>query len=182
MILLFCLLLNVAPIAEGKCALNFYYDGLLDDCQPCSVRCKSPPTVCATYCKPTTSSINEAGEKNNVRVILIVLFVFFGACITLTLILQVMRRKTCKPLIKTKAQPQETSESERGSETTEQSDDGSPDMEEGTCKTHCNTSLPLPSTEEGTTMLVTTKTVQTYNCSTHYTEDVTFDVRRGAMV
>ncbi|XP_062859873.1 uncharacterized protein LOC134321947 isoform X2 [Trichomycterus rosablanca] len=102
MILLFCLLLNVAPIAEGKCALNFYYDGLLDDCQPCSVRCKSPPTVCATYCKPTTSSINEAGEKNNVRVILIVLFVFFGACITLTLILQVMRRKTCKPLIKTK--------------------------------------------------------------------------------
>lgn len=83
------------------------------------------------------------------------------------------------------AQRQETSESERGSETTVQSDDGAPDMEEGTCKTQCNTSLPLPSTEEGTTVLVTTKTVQTstvHNCSAHYTEDVTFGVRTSGIL
>ncbi|KAB5555496.1 hypothetical protein PHYPO_G00034890 [Pangasianodon hypophthalmus] len=128
-----------------------------------------------------TASANEAGANRNIRVILIVLFVFLGAFITLTLI-QVVRRKACRPVIKAKAQQQETSESDGGSETTEKSDDGSPDMEDGTCKTHCNTSLPLPSTEEGTTMLVTTKTVQTYNCRTQYTEDVTLGVWRTEMV
>lgn len=79
------------------------------------------------------------------------------------------------------AQLQET-ESDGGSEATEKTDDGPIDTESDTCKTHCNTSLPLPSTEEGTTMLVTTKTVQTYNCRTHYTEDVTLGVWRTEQV
>ncbi|XP_026770500.1 tumor necrosis factor receptor superfamily member 17 isoform X1 [Pangasianodon hypophthalmus] len=175
------LLLYMTPVALAKCGVNSYYDGLIEDCQPCSIRCKSPPSICVTYCKSTTSSANEAGANRNIRVILIVLFVFLGAFITLTLI-QVVRRKACRPVIKAKAQQQETSESDGGSETTEKSDDGSPDMEDGTCKTHCNTSLPLPSTEEGTTMLVTTKTVQTYNCRTQYTEDVTLGVWRTEMV
>lgn len=76
----------------------------------------------------------------------------------------------------------EASESDGVSETTEKSDDGSPDMEDTTYKTQCNTSLPLPSTEEGSTMLVTTKTVQTYNCRTRYTEDVTLGIWRTEIV
>lgn len=77
---------------------------------------------------------------------------------------------------------QDSSESDGGSEATEKSDDGTTDMEDARCKTLCNTSLPLPSTEEGTTMLVTTKTVQTYNCKAQYTEDVTLGVWRTEIV
>ncbi|XP_053541155.1 tumor necrosis factor receptor superfamily member 17 [Ictalurus punctatus] len=168
-------------MAVAKCGNNKYFDGLIEECQPCSIRCKSPPPICVTYCKSLASSANEAGPNRNIRVILIVLFVFLGAFITLTLI-QVVRRKACRSVIKAKAQHQETSESDGGSEATEKSDAGSPEMEDATCKTHCNTSLPLPSTEEGTTMLVTTKTVQTYNCRTQYIEDVTLGVWRTEIV
>lgn len=45
------LLLYMTPIAVAKCANNYYYDGLIEDCQPCSIRCKSPPSICVTYCK-----------------------------------------------------------------------------------------------------------------------------------
>lgn len=48
-----------------------------------------------------TASANEAGPNRNIRVILIVLFVFLGAFITLTLI-QVVRRKACRSVIKAK--------------------------------------------------------------------------------
>ncbi|KAK3529697.1 hypothetical protein QTP70_033669 [Hemibagrus guttatus] len=165
------LLLFMTPVVVAKCDSNNYYDGLSDDCRPCSIRCKSPPAICVTYCKSTASSTNQAGANRNIRVILIVLFVFLGTFITLTLI-QVVLRKACRPVTKAEAQQQETSESDGGSEATEKLDDGSVDVEDATCKTYCKTSLPLPSTEEGTTMLVTTKTVQTYNCRTQYTENV----------
>ncbi|XP_026993321.1 tumor necrosis factor receptor superfamily member 17 isoform X2 [Tachysurus fulvidraco] len=175
------LLLFMTPSAVAKCGSNNYYDGLSEDCQPCSVRCNSPPAICVTYCKSTASSANEGGANRNIRVIIIVLFVFLGAFITLTLI-QVVRRKACRPFNKAKAQQQETSESDGGSEATEKSDDGSADVEDATCKTYCKTSLPLPSTEEGTTMLVTTKTVQTYNCRTQYTEDVALGLWKAEIV
>ncbi|KAF7705265.1 tumor necrosis factor receptor superfamily member 17 [Silurus meridionalis] len=175
------LLFYLTPVTVAKCEPNNYYDGLTEDCEPCSSRCKSPPSDCVTYCKSSVSFTNEAGLNRNVLVILIVLFVIVGVVITLTLI-QVVRRKKCRSVINAKAQKQETSDSDGGSEATEKTDDGSTDMEDGTCKTHCNTNLPLPSTEEGTTMLVTAKTVQTYNCRTQYTEDVTLGVWRTEMV
>lgn len=48
-----------------------------------------------------TASTNQAGVNQNIRVILIVLFVFLGTFITLTLI-QVVRRKACRQVTKAK--------------------------------------------------------------------------------
>uniref|UniRef100_A0A671LMN3 Tumor necrosis factor receptor superfamily member 17-like n=1 Tax=Sinocyclocheilus anshuiensis TaxID=1608454 RepID=A0A671LMN3_9TELE len=155
----------------GKCAKNYYYDGLLEECQHCSIRCNSPPNICKTFC----TSI----EKNqNIYLILIVFFVFLGAFTALTIILRVIRRKTCKPIINKGTlsmkchsvigQEQKTSDSERGSNVTEQSEDtdeATTDLPDGLNQHHYNSSLPLPSTEEGTTILVTTKTVQAYHCT-----------------
>ncbi|XP_072523682.1 tumor necrosis factor receptor superfamily member 17 isoform X2 [Salminus brasiliensis] len=183
MVLYLWLVLYITAVAEGKCQQNYYYDGLMESCQLCSGRCNSPPAICATYCRTSSSSRNEAGE--NVRIILIVLFVFLGTCMVLTGILKVIRRKACKHVLLAKAQEQVSSESERGSNMTEQSEDvdGSAlDVEEGLTPTHYNSNLPLPSTEEGTTVLVTTKTVQTYNCSTQYTQGVTLGVWTTAAV
>lgn len=59
------------------------------------------PTNDLRYFTSFTASANEAGKNQNIRVIIIVLFVFLGAFITLTLI-QVVRRKACRSVIKTK--------------------------------------------------------------------------------
>uniref|UniRef100_A0A3B1JK71 TNF receptor superfamily member 17 n=1 Tax=Astyanax mexicanus TaxID=7994 RepID=A0A3B1JK71_ASTMX len=192
MILYLWLFLYIAAIAEGKCEPNFYPDKLMENCQHCSKRCNSPPPDCTTYCRPSSSGKKEAGENQNARIILIVLIVFLGTCLALMGILTVIRRKACKHVLIAKAtQERDSSESERGSDTTEQSEDvdGSAaaantavNVEEEMSSTHYNTNLPLPSTEEGTTVLVTTKTVQTYNCSTQYTRGVTLGVWTTAAV
>lgn len=65
-------------------------------------------------------------------------------------------------------QEQKTSDSERGSDVTEQSEDtdeATTDFPDGLNQHHYNSNLPLPSTEEGTTLLVTAKTVQAYQCT-----------------
>ncbi len=59
---------------------------------------------------------------------------------------------------------EQKTDSERGSNVTEKSED----TDEATTdlnQHHYNSNLPLPSTEEGTTLLVTTKTVQAYHCT-----------------
>lgn len=67
---------------------------------------------------------------------------------------------------------QKISDSERGSDVTEQSEDTDEATTDGLNQHHYNSNLPLPSTEEGTTLLVTTKTVQAYQCtSVMYGED-----------
>ncbi|XP_016346464.1 tumor necrosis factor receptor superfamily member 17-like [Sinocyclocheilus anshuiensis] len=165
--LFFILLLYIIIYAEGKCAKNYYYDGLLEECQHCSIRCNSPPNICKTFC--TSIPENEVEKNQNIYLILIVFFVFLGAFTALTIILRVIRRKTCKPIInKVIGQEQKTSDSERGSNVTEQSEDtdeATTDLPDGLNQHHYNSSLPLPSTEEGTTILVTTKTVQAYHCT-----------------
>ncbi|XP_076854710.1 tumor necrosis factor receptor superfamily member 17 [Brachyhypopomus gauderio] len=168
MILCLGFVLYVTPVIESKCAQDFYYDGLLESCQHCSLRCNSPPTVCATYCRISSSSGDEGAQNHSVRIILIVLSLTFVTCIVLTLILQVIRQKACKIMLIAKAsQDKETCACERSSKSTEQSDaadvgdSGSLDIEGAMCL--YNSTLPLPSTEEGATVLVTTKTVQTFN-------------------
>ncbi|XP_026861887.1 tumor necrosis factor receptor superfamily member 17 [Electrophorus electricus] len=162
MILCLWFLLYVTPVFESKCAQGYYYDGLLDDCQHCSRRCNSPPTVCATYCRPSTLSGSEAAQSNKFRIILIILLLTSVTCIMLTLI-QVIRQKACRVMLLAKAQDRKMCANDKSSISTEQSDDadgpdsGSLDME-GMCHALYNSNLPLPSTEEGTTVLVTTKT------------------------
>ncbi|XP_026133444.1 tumor necrosis factor receptor superfamily member 17 [Carassius auratus] len=164
--LLFILLLYIIIYAEGKCAKNYYYDGLLEECQHCSIRCNSPPIICKTFC--TSMPENEVEQNQNIRLILIVFFAFLGAFTALTIILRVIRRKTCKPIINKVIGQEKKTGSERGSNVTEQSEDtdeATTDLPDGLNQHHYNSNLPLPSTEEGTTLLVTTKTVQAYHCT-----------------
>ncbi|XP_067224683.1 sorting nexin-29 isoform X5 [Chanodichthys erythropterus] len=58
--LLFIWLFYMIIYAEGKCQKNYYYDGLLEDCQHCSIRCNSPPNICNTFC---TSSAQQNDLK-----------------------------------------------------------------------------------------------------------------------
>lgn len=37
-------------MSEGQCGLGYYYDGLVEECKQCYLRCNSPPRVCTTYC------------------------------------------------------------------------------------------------------------------------------------
>ncbi|XP_056326170.1 tumor necrosis factor receptor superfamily member 17 [Danio aesculapii] len=161
--MLLCILLLYTTIyVEGKCLKNHYYDGLLEECQHCSIRCNSPPNICKTFCSSIPE--NEVEKNLNIRFILIVFFVFLGAFTALTIILRVIHRKSCKPIIMNKV----LCEEQKNSDVTEQSEDTdetTTDFQDGLNKHHYNSNLPLPSTEEGTTLLVTTKTVQSYHCN-----------------
>ncbi|KAK1793912.1 hypothetical protein P4O66_010823 [Electrophorus voltai] len=112
---------------------------------------------------------SEAAQSNKFRIILIILLLTSVTCIMLTLI-QVIRQKACRVMLlakgivlNTAAQDRKMCANDKSSISTEQSDDadgpdsGSLDME-GMCHALYNSNLPLPSTEEGTTVLVTTKT------------------------
>lgn len=82
----------------------------------------------------------------------------------LTIILRVIQRKSCKPIIMNKV----LCEEQKNSDVTKQSEDTdrtTTDFQDGLNQHHYNSNLPLPSTEEGTTLLVTAKTVQSYHCN-----------------
>ncbi|XP_014034440.1 tumor necrosis factor receptor superfamily member 17 [Salmo salar] len=165
-------------MSEGQCGLGYYYDGLVEECKQCYLRCNSPPRVCTTYC--TQSSESKAPEPFNIRLTLVWLFVFLCAFTTLLLLLQVLRKKTCRRFPRNKLsrlQEAECPGTERVSyDVPEQtvvimgqdsltSGAGAMVLQEGTNSQtpDCNANLPVPSTEEGTTILVTTKTVQIFN-------------------
>ncbi|XP_064808839.1 tumor necrosis factor receptor superfamily member 17 [Oncorhynchus masou masou] len=171
-------------MSEGQCGLGYYYDGLVEECKQCYLRCNSPPRVCTTYC--TQSSESKAPEPFNIRLTLVWLFVFLCAFTTLLLLLQVLRKKTCRRFPRNKLsrlQEAECPGTERVSDDFPEqtvvimgqdsltSGAGAMVLQEGTnCQTpDCNSNLPVPSTEEGTTILVTTKTVQIFN----HTDDIT---------
>ncbi|KAA0725268.1 hypothetical protein E1301_Tti005980 [Triplophysa tibetana] len=159
MILYAWLLLYIIFHAEGKCPKNDYYDELLEECQPCSMRCISPPNICTTYC--TSIPKKESEQTQNIHFILTIFFVFLGAFMVLNIILRVIRKKTCKPIDikKVIGKEQKTSVTERSLDVTDKSTPDQISSDDGLSQHHFNSNLPLPSTEEGTTLLVTTKTV-----------------------
>ncbi|XP_030630968.1 tumor necrosis factor receptor superfamily member 17 [Chanos chanos] len=190
MVLRLWLSLHAVPLTAVwcKCAPDYYYDGLVEECKHCSTRCNSPPHICTTFCTSCKSSSNESQESNNVQLILVLLFAFVCAFSALTVIVQVLRKKTCQEL--PCKEPVETSEGERSCDDSEQTEvaeaaateNGLADPEQETAQTHYNSSLPVPSTEEGTTALVTTKTVQIHNCTARHIEDVTLNIWRSGFI
>ncbi|KAL4624526.1 tumor necrosis factor receptor superfamily member 17-like [Arapaima gigas] len=187
-------------MAKGKCAKNSYYDGLVEMCKPCYLRCSnSPPVSCTSYC--TKSSESAVPENNNVWVILVV-FLLLNAFTTMLLLVHVLRKKRCRQTSVEKvlrlcinlilssfivgsdqdqvADPGGEEGSDAAKRTETANDAGifhwKPVLEEENSDSQYNSSLPLPSTEEGTTILVTTKTAQTYNYTPHCTEDKTLGV------
>ncbi|XP_028975713.2 tumor necrosis factor receptor superfamily member 17 [Esox lucius] len=170
-------------MSEGQCGPGYYYDGLVEECKECFLRCSSPPSICTAYC--TKSSESKGLEPFNIRLTLVLLFVFLSAFTTLLLLLlQMLRKKTCRLFPTSKVLRLQGTECP-GTEAL--SNDipeqtvvimGQEDMvflEATYNKTpDCNSSLPVPSTEEGTTILVTTKTVQIFNQTDENTEERIF--------
>ncbi|XP_048869827.1 tumor necrosis factor receptor superfamily member 17 [Brienomyrus brachyistius] len=158
-------------MAKSKCAKNSYYDGLLEKCKPCYLRCSSsPPISCTEYCtKPSDSPVPE---NNNVWVIVLV-FLLLNAFTTMILIVQVLRKKKCRQVSLKTGFNQDQVEDFSGKvldaeKQIEIKNDGCVTtgysvQKEKKNDSNYNSSLPLPSTEEGTTILVTTKTTQAYS-------------------
>ncbi|KAJ8284006.1 hypothetical protein COCON_G00028560 [Conger conger] len=176
-------------MARSKCTQNNFYDGLLEKCMPCQLRCSNPPISCTTYCmrpavKPNSNS-SSVPENNNLWLIL--LFSLLCAFTTLTLLIQMLRKRNCQPFLRKKGRHQkqgEDSEHDRDLEESKEMDvahDRTMVSEESEPKYNdtYNSSLPLPSTEEGTTILVTTKTARTCNHTHFCTQDRTLDVCRS---
>ncbi|XP_036386170.1 tumor necrosis factor receptor superfamily member 17 [Megalops cyprinoides] len=178
-------------MAKRSCAQNDFYDGLLEKCKPCYLRCsKSPPDSCTAYCT-SDKTVSPVPENHNVWLILV--FLLLSAVTAVVLLLQVLRKKRRRHFLKNKGTSQEHIEdsgNQRDSRALRQTDvahDGPVTSEKfehnyENSSTHCNSSLPLPSTEEGTTILVTTKTAQTYNYATYCTQDKTLDLWRSVSV
>ncbi|KAL0983960.1 hypothetical protein UPYG_G00135240 [Umbra pygmaea] len=172
-------------MSEEECGPGQYYDGLVEECKHCHLRCNSPPRICTTYC--IKSSESTSPEPLNIRLILVWLFVLLCAFTTLLLLLQVLRKKSCRlfPMNKVFQLNDGCPGTERladdvpektmvimGQESTMSRAEDVVFLEATYSQTpDCNSSLPVPSTEEGTTILVTTKTVQIFNHS-HTEENV----------
>ncbi|KAJ8246035.1 hypothetical protein GJAV_G00262950 [Gymnothorax javanicus] len=176
-------------MAKSKCAQNHFYDGLVEKCKPCYLRCSKPPISCTPYCiKPavrSTSSTSSVSESNNLWLIL--LFLLLCAVTALMLLIPLLRKRQCQAFLKEKGRNQGQGEDPGrdkdlvASKETGMTHDRTLVNEEFQHNNDalCNSSLPLPSTEEGATILVTTKTAQTCSYARYCTQDKTLDVCRS---
>ncbi|NXJ60788.1 TNR17 factor, partial [Rostratula benghalensis] len=150
----------------ARCPKNEYFDNLLLSCKPCHLRCSStPPPSCENYCDKSTDSSG-------------VLWICLGLVILMLSLFTLMVLFKWKHLKQLKEKLENTDSSvERNNTNTEssmntegtrhslQSETLMYSVEECTCsdcglvkpQTGCETSFPLPATEEGPTVLVTTK-------------------------
>ncbi|XP_007664216.1 tumor necrosis factor receptor superfamily member 17 [Ornithorhynchus anatinus] len=165
-----------------QCFKNEYFDNLLQACKPCHLRCpKSPPLVCQSYCAASaTASVKITDE-------ILWICLGMGAVLSLTVfVLTFLFKKMSQE--QTKEELKNTGES--GVESQDPAKAAVPNgakedeasvplragtatkvtVEECTCE-ECNsgnpkeasqTSFPLPATQEGATVLVTTKTNDCY--------------------
>ncbi|XP_041937999.1 tumor necrosis factor receptor superfamily member 17 [Alosa alosa] len=180
------LIVYISPLslAVKQCPVNHYYDGLSEECEPCELRCNSPPATCTASC---TKNMSES-QGNNSRVLLVVLFVvFLGVFMAMSLILQYLRRKTCKIHSKPKVPCQEETGPTELQEAlyiagTETLAGAGQAIQEEQSEVTPNSSLPLPSTEEGRTMLVTTKTGQNYGSRMQSTDSGALYLWRSGFV
>ncbi|NXL94195.1 TNR17 factor, partial [Alectura lathami] len=150
----------------AHCPQNEYFDHLLLSCKPCHLRCSStPPPSCESYCDKSGALWICLGIG-----IILILTLF-----TLMVLFKWKHLKQLKEKLKNtdssverndivKAKT-ESSVHTDGMRHSLQSETLMYSVEECTCsdcglvkpQTGCETSFPLPATEEGATVLVTTK-------------------------
>ncbi|XP_017922921.1 tumor necrosis factor receptor superfamily member 17 [Manacus vitellinus] len=154
----------------APCPKNEYFDHLLLSCTPCHLRCaSSPPPSCENYCEQSTDSSGILWICLGLGVILM---------LTLFTLMVLFKRKRLKQskeklentdssvelnnILKANTDSSVNTEEMRH---TLQSETLMYSVEECTCsdcglvkpQTGCETSFPLPATEERATVLVTTK-------------------------
>ncbi|XP_051487709.1 tumor necrosis factor receptor superfamily member 17 [Apus apus] len=154
----------------AHCPQDEYFDNLLLSCTPCHLRCSStPPPLCENYCDKSADSSGVLWICLGLGVI-IVLTLF-----TLMVLFKWKHLKLLKENLKNtdsslelhnilKANT-ESSMNTEGIRHSLQSETLMYSVEECTCsdcglvkpQTGCETLFPLPATEEGATVLVTTK-------------------------
>uniref|UniRef100_A0A8D2NC90 BCMA TALL-1 binding domain-containing protein n=1 Tax=Zonotrichia albicollis TaxID=44394 RepID=A0A8D2NC90_ZONAL len=142
----------------AQCPKNEYFDNLLLSCTPCHLRCSSaPPPSCENYCEKRTDSSGILWICLGIGLILI---------FTLFTLMALFKWKHLK-----QQKLQNTDHCTFYSVNTEEIRHTPPretlmySVEECTCsdcglvkpQTGCETSFPLPATEERATVLVTTK-------------------------
>ncbi|KAM6113898.1 tumor necrosis factor receptor superfamily member 17 [Pterocles gutturalis] len=152
----------------ARCPKNEYFDNLVLSCKPCHLRCSStPPPSCENYCDKSTDSSGVLWICLGIGVILM---------LTLLILMVFFKWKHLKqlknPLKNTdfSVEPNNILKTESGVSTegirhSLQSETLMYSVEECTCsdcgfvepQAGCETSFPLPATEEGATVLVTTK-------------------------
>ncbi|KAG9334982.1 hypothetical protein JZ751_006205 [Albula glossodonta] len=174
-------------MAKSKCLQNTFYDGLVEKCMPCHLRCSKPPSSCSAFCTKSSDSL----DSQNYNLWLILVFLLLCAITAVMLLLRVLRKYRCQAFPRKRGRNQEQEEdlgSERDLEASRETDlanDRNIITEESELNysgTHYSSSLPLPSTEEGTTILVTTKTAQISSYAQYCTQDNTLDVCRSVTV
>ncbi|XP_062381860.1 tumor necrosis factor receptor superfamily member 17 [Sardina pilchardus] len=169
-------------LAVTQCPLNHYYDGLSEDCEPCELRCNSPPATCTASCTENAWPGTSESQGINLRVLWVVILVFLGVLtLAMTLILY-LRRKTGKTHSKPKVPCQEEVGPTELPEVFQTLAGTGQAIQEQQSEVTPNSSLPLPSTEEGRTMLVTTKTGQSYGSRMQSTDSGTLYQWRSGFV
>ncbi|NWH73108.1 TNR17 factor, partial [Piaya cayana] len=154
----------------AHCPQNEYFDNLLLSCKPCHLRCSNtPPTSCENYCNEGTDSGGVLWIWLGLGVILML------ALLTFMVLFKWKYLKQLKEKLKNtdssvemnnilKANTESCVNAE-GIRCSLQSETLMYSVEECTCsdcgwvkpQTGCEASFPLPATEEGATVLVTTK-------------------------
>ncbi|XP_064528936.1 tumor necrosis factor receptor superfamily member 17 [Pseudopipra pipra] len=154
----------------APCPKNEYFDHLLLSCTPCHLRCSSsPPPSCENYCEQSTDSSGILWICLGLGVILML------TLFTLMVLFKRKRLKQSKEKLENtdssvelnnilKANTDSSGNTEEIRHTL-QSETLMYSVEECTCsdcglvkpQTGCETSFPLPATEERATVLVTTK-------------------------
>ncbi|NXT00018.1 TNR17 factor, partial [Jacana jacana] len=150
----------------AHCPKNEYFDNLLLSCKPCHLRCSStPPPSCENYCDKSTDS-------SGVLWICLGLVILMLSLFTLMVLFKWKHLKQLKEKLENTDSSvelnntnTESSVNPEGTRHSLQSETLMYSVEECTCsdcglvksQTGCEASFPLPATEEGPTVLVTTK-------------------------
>ncbi|XP_028670439.2 tumor necrosis factor receptor superfamily member 17-like [Erpetoichthys calabaricus] len=172
-----------------RCSGDEYFDSLLSACRSCSLRCSGvPPTVCRAHCTTVNGNSVEPKlpEKEEVHVMWIIIGVILfltAVVLSFTVSIQFLQRKKSRLLLTEKSEPGREQSAETGNADTRYAE---ATMETGCCDEKFDEEnvsavnevtvapreeqmdrtlqyprcLPLPATEEGATILVTTKTAQ----------------------
>nr|XP_042717575.1 tumor necrosis factor receptor superfamily member 17 [Chrysemys picta bellii] len=156
------------------CFKNEYFDSLLQSCIPCHLRCSSkPPFSCQSYCNESQVKVSDAILWIGLGIGVILTFTVF----ILMVLFKMRHPKQSKEELKNTESAVELNVILKADIETSVNTDIIGDslqseaslmysVEECTCgdcdlvklQTGFDTSFPLPATEEGATVLVTTKT------------------------
>ncbi|KAK1162817.1 tumor necrosis factor receptor superfamily member 17-like isoform X1 [Acipenser oxyrinchus oxyrinchus] len=161
----------------NKCSPNDYFDSLLETCNHCFLRCfKAPPPACREYCsKPDPEKseleavVNQPGQ--GVWTLIWVAVFLVAMVFSITLLRLVLQKKKSGQDFYNKTEADKQKWTAVGSEgdnlfrVAMETGPNEATPHNGDITTLYPPCLPVPATEEGATILVTTKTAHFCSCA-----------------